>query len=200
MIHTKDLTEPEYAKLLAHIATQTPPNADDHKYKLLIYLMGEAGLRVGEAVRLCWEHVWFSETPSLCVLVPSEISKSKIGREVPMSSVLTHVLIRYRQLLPAHRVLPSAYLFTGRYDDNGHLSERAVQCKIQEISFRALGYSIHPHMLRHTFGSRMMRRTSLRVVQDLMGHKSISSTQVYTHPNATDRDQAINGLDTKTPK
>ncbi|GAH69734.1 unnamed protein product, partial [marine sediment metagenome] len=53
----------------------------------------------------------------------------------------------------------------------------------------------HPHMLRHTFASKLMRVTSMRTVQELLGHSSITSTQIYTHPNEDDKKKAIKGLD-----
>lgn len=49
-------------------------------------------------------------------------------------------------------------------------------------------------MLRHTFATRLMQKTNIRVVQQLLGHKSLSSTQVYTHPNADDLQKAIENL------
>ena len=83
----------------------------------------------------------------------------------------------------------------GRFHQDRHLSPRAVQYYLNSESYECLGFCIHPHTLRHTFGTRMMKRTNIRVVQELMGHKSITSTQVYTHPDHDDLNRAINGLD-----
>ncbi|GAH96402.1 unnamed protein product, partial [marine sediment metagenome] len=57
---------------------------------------------------------------------------------------------------------------------------------------------IHPHILRHTFATRLMSKTSMRVVQELLGHKNLSSTQIYTHPNNADLQEAIDSLNEKS--
>jgi integrase/recombinase XerC len=49
-------------------------------------------------------------------------------------------------------------------------------------------------MLRHTFATNLMRTTNARVVQQLLGHKNLSSTQIYTHPNQQDLKKAIDSL------
>jgi len=75
------------------------------------------------------------------------------------------------------------------------LSERHVQRIISSASVKAFGRSINPHVLRHTFGTRLMRVTDMRTVQELLGHKSLASTQIYTHPNEQDKHKAIQNMD-----
>ncbi|GAH73030.1 unnamed protein product [marine sediment metagenome] len=58
----------------------------------------------------------------------------------------------------------------------------------------SLGRPVHPHILRHTFASRLMRTTNARIVQELLGHQHLSTTQIYTHPNQDDLKKAIEQL------
>ncbi len=71
-------------------------------------------------------------------------------------------------------------LFVGR---NGtRLGQRAVQLRIKHwAAILGLDASVHPHVLRHSFASHVLQSSSdLRAVQEMLGHASISTTQVYT--------------------
>jgi site-specific recombinase XerC len=61
------------------------------------------------------------------------------------------------------------------------LSDSAIQKQIQKVGLRA-GVKVNPRNLRHTFATHLLENgANIRVVQELMGHKNIMSTQVYTH-------------------
>ena len=72
-------------------------------------------------------------------------------------------------------------LFVGR--EGRRLSPRAVQARLKHWAIRlGLSGKVHPHVLRHSFASHMLQSSGdLRAVQEMLGHASISTTQVYTH-------------------
>jgi len=63
------------------------------------------------------------------------------------------------------------------------LSARAVELRLTQWARKSgLGQHVHPHMLRHSFASHVLQSSGdLRAVQEMLGHASIATTQIYTH-------------------
>jgi integrase/recombinase XerC len=89
-----------------------------------------------------------------------------------------------RAWLPVRAAIPgvdAAALFVGRR--GARISPRAIERRLAEWAARqGLARHVHPHMLRHSFASHVLQSSGdLRAVQEMLGHASIASTQVYTH-------------------
>lgn len=163
----------------------------------LALCMLEAGLRVGEVVQLIVSDLVFNAKPVTSIVVRPEIAKKGIEREVPVSSVLCEAI----KIMLIHIWSPDSALWDAPAFyrlSNGHpLTTRQVERIIQSAANRSMGRNVNPHVLRHTFATRLMRVTDIRTVQELLGHKHIGSTQIYTHPNADDKRKAIDSIDTR---
>jgi len=162
---------------------------------LLTLLMLDAGLRVGEAVQLLISDLIINGAPAETLVVRAEITKTKQERILPLTmrlkeQITDHCGKNYKWL----GVRSNIYAFEGRVKGH-HYSIRSIQLFIAASSTASIGRAITPHTLRHTFATRLMQRTNIRVVQKLLGHTSLASTQIYTHPNQDDLANAIKGLE-----
>jgi integrase/recombinase XerC len=83
--------------------------------------------------------------------------------------------------IPGKAREPTAALFIGQR--GARLTPRSVQLRLNRWALQAgLGQHVHPHMLRHAFATHVLQSSGdLRAVQEMLGHASISTTQVYTH-------------------
>jgi integrase/recombinase XerC len=143
--------------------------------RALFELAYSCGLRVSELTGL---DVGSVDATSGEVRVTGKGSKTRI---VPVGGPALEALARW---LPVRGRLAAAgerALFVGR--SGMRLAPREVQRRIKRrAALAGLGVDVHPHMLRHSFASHLLQSSGdLRAVQEMLGHESIASTQVYTH-------------------
>ncbi|MEO1776228.1 MAG: tyrosine recombinase XerC [Pseudomonadota bacterium] len=135
-------------------------------------LIWGAGLRISEALGLRWRDAPLS--PAVRV-----IGKGGKERELPVLPVSAEAVERYRALCP-HRPAPEGPLFLAPRGGPLHRSQLAAS---MATARRALGLpdSATPHALRHAFATQLLAAGGdLRTIQALLGHASLSTTQVYT--------------------
>ncbi len=166
---------------------------------LMALLMLDAGLRVGEVVRLKLSDLFFSGTAIKAIVIGDGLAEKDCTREVPASGRIIDAIEEMAKCwwVQEYWTIQGYAFFT--VDENTPLTTRQVERIIRAAAMKCLGRPVHPHVLRHTFASRLMRKTNARVVQELLGHKNLSSTQIYTHPNGEDLKQAIDRIDEDDP-
>lgn len=144
--------------------------------RALVELIYSSGLRLAEAVALNLNDIDWSD--AMLRVVAGKGDKSRV---LPIGSAAMDAL---KNWLPARKLFASdseqALFITQRGSRIGH---RAVQIRLQQLSLQqGMDTPVHPHMLRHSFASHMLESSGdLRLVQELLGHANISTTQVYTH-------------------
>ncbi len=166
--------------------------AKSSRDSVLILLLGRAGLRIGEAVGLSWGDVAEDGKVSRWVSVPGALARRGRGRTIPMDDKL-HTALLHHAADEAARLgeLDEAKPVARTLRREGPMTERNGRRIVHVLSDSALGRRIHPHVLRHTFATRLMHVTNLRTVQELLGHKHVSSTQIYTHVSQADMTDAV---------
>lgn len=164
---------------------------------LAAVLMMDAGLRVGEVVGLWVTDVYFRLQPVTTITVRAAIAKGRRIRNIPVTRRLQAALARFNKepyLLPD---LPDIQRVICNKPQGHGLTTRTIERIITAAGEAALGRPVHPHMLRHTYATKLLRVTDIRTVQELLGHKNLSSTQIYTHVNDEDKRKAIEKMETK---
>ncbi len=162
--------------------------ARDVAVMLLLY---GAGLRISEALGLTRREAPVSGRDVIRI-----VGKGGKERLVPILPVTQRAVERYIALCP-HPLEPSAPLFRGA--KGGPLSPRLIQLAIARMREElSLPETATPHALRHSFATHLLAAgADLRQIQELLGHASLSTTQVYTE---VDRERILAVYDTAHPR
>ncbi|OGO24089.1 MAG: recombinase XerC [Chloroflexi bacterium RBG_16_51_9] len=168
------LTTDEITKLLAAPDITNPNGQRDRAFLELLYA---SGLRVSELAGLNLEQVDL-DTREIRVMGKGSKERMVLMGE-PAANALTDYLNDGRRKLKGDKKTSAVFL---NYQ-GGRLTERSVQELLEGYATKAdIGKKVHPHMLRHTFATHLLDGgADLRVVQELLGHTSLSTTQIYTH-------------------
>jgi integrase/recombinase XerC len=165
----------EVARLLEAPDLNTPQGLRDRALMELIYA---AGLRVSELVNLDLEHVNL-DTREIRVWGKGSKERVVLIGELADKAMIDYLEKSRPKLLEGKKKVVA--LFLNR--DGERLTGRSVQKllgKYAEIA--GIEKKVYPHMLRHTFATHLLDGgADLRVVQELLGHANLSTTQIYTH-------------------
>lgn len=147
-------------------------SAPRDKTRLIIELIYSSGLRVSECVSLKVENL---DLDSKIIRVKS--GKGNKDRITILSSAVVDELRRYILTLDKDE----AFLFPN--SKGSTLSVRNIQKLIQKAAAKAgIKRKVSPHVLRHSFATHLLEAgTDIRIIQELLGHSQLSTTQIYTH-------------------
>lgn len=168
------LTFKEVDRLLAAPDEKTPMGRRDRAILETFY---GAGLRVSELAHLRLEDLHLDERYLRC------IGKGNKERVVPVNDTARDALRRYmdstRPALDPNGACRAVFLTVRRKP----FSRKGLWKMIKQYALKAgIGKNISPHTLRHSFASHLLANGApLRVIQEMLGHADISTTQVYTH-------------------
>ncbi len=144
----------------------------DHAMLELFY---SSGLRLTELVDLDINDMDFSD--ALIVVT----GKGNKQRTLPVGKHAIKALKQWLKFRPELANEKETALFISQR--GSRISTRSIQTRFTVLSqSQGMDFPIHPHMLRHSFASHMLESSSdLRLVQELLGHADIATTQIYTH-------------------
>jgi len=157
-------------------------------------LMLEAGLRVGEVAKLTFDDLYFDNIAKQTITITKQMTKSKVSRDLHVSRRLAFALNRWHNITKINYKEPTEPIRGHTYEPGSSITSRTIERIIQRAADSAAGVLCTPHMLRHTFATRLKNVTDIRTLQELLGHQHLSSTQIYTHVNDEDKRKAIDNL------
>lgn len=194
------LTIEQLDKLIQHLGQYTGGGRISYsavRYYIMTLLMCDAGLRIGEVRQLLYSDLYYYGQPVSTLEVRPEIAKGGRSRSIPVSPRLNTALVLSRAVLRHQENEPNADEVFRSSHLNKTITARAYQIFLANAAMVSIGFHISPHTLRHTFADRLRQVTDIRTVQVLLGHKNLSSTQIYTHPNDKDKSEAIAKLNSQ---
>jgi len=145
---------------------------ENKKSKLMISLTYACGFRVSELLNLKIKDLNFEEKIGY-------VRQSK-GRKDRIFNIPDSLLGLLKKQAQGQKEKNEEYLFTGK---KGPLSDRNLQKIVRKAAKKAgLSKQVHPHTLRHSFATHLLENdTDIRVIQELLGHADLNTTQIYTH-------------------
>jgi integrase/recombinase XerC len=167
-----DALSPEEAARLVELP---PSGALATRDRAILELFYSSGLRLSELTALRLGEVDFSDG------TVRVLGKGRKTRVVPVGA---HALEALKSWLGVRAALTAPEEQAMFVNQRGKpLGARAIQLRVRAWALRrGVAGKVHPHMLRHSFASHVLQSSSdLRAVQEMLGHASISTTQVYTH-------------------
>jgi integrase/recombinase XerC len=163
---------PDEASQLLDAIPESPAEVRDLAMLELLY---SSGLRRAELVGLDLGDV---RSADALVRVTGKGSRT---REVPVGRQALQAIDAWLQVRPLLAKPDCDALFVGARGER--ISDRVVATRVEQWARRrGLAQHLHPHMLRHSFASHVLQSSGdLRAVQEMLGHASIATTQIYTH-------------------
>ena len=180
------LTPQEVDRLKDSIDVSKP---EGHRNRAIIEVLFSCGLRVSELVNLKWSQLYADER-YLRIL-----GKGSKERLVPISNTALREIENYLPWRNSLKIKPGEedYVFLNRR--GSHLTRVMVLIMLKTQAEEAgIKKTISPHTLRHSFATALLEGgADLRVIQALLGHESIGTTEIYTHLSMqTLRDEVLN--------
>lgn len=173
----KYLTVPEVKRLLQQCTNL--------KHECILKILYGCGLRVSEVIALK-----ITDIDSAAMRLMVRAAKGKKDRVLPLP---LNLLENLRQYYWAY--LPKHYLFEGQ--SGGKYTAKSIQRFIKKYAHKAnIQKSVTPHMLRHSYATHQLENgINIRYVQELLGHNSIKTTELYTQVTKISKNNISNPLD-----
>ncbi len=176
-IEIEKIHRPKREKLLPNVLSKQEIKVilnahQNFKHKVMLSLIYSCGLRCGELLSLKPVHI---DSKRNIILIKQ--AKGKKDRIVPLSPLILEMLRSYYL-----QYKPEKYLFEGQIKGNPYDSRSLQQVLKQALTKVGITKPVTLHWLRHSYATHLLESgTDLRYIQELLGHNSSKTTEIYTH-------------------
>ncbi len=153
-------------------------NEVEVRNRCMIEVMYACGLRVSECASVEIKNIHLQER---YLTILGKESKERMTPFYPRCGQLIDYYLTFSRPKFMKGKKEHGYLFVSQKGNK--ITPRSIQLIVEEAAEKAgIGMHIHPHMLRHSYATHMLDNgADLRIVQELLGHEDLSTTQIYTH-------------------
>ncbi len=176
-IDVEKMHRPKRAKVLPNVLSKVEVKAileahSNVKHKMMLSMIYSCGLRCGELLALRPVHI---DSKRQIVLLKN--AKGKKDRIAPLSPKILAMLRSYFSVYK-----PKIYLFEGKIPGIAYDARSLQQVLKQAIEKASINKPVTLHWLRHSYATHLLESgTDLRYIQELLGHNSSKTTEIYTH-------------------
>lgn len=161
---------------------------EGHRNKAILETLYSCGLRVSELVNLKFEDLFFDEG------FIRVIGKGNKQRLVPVSKAVKKEIDLYKEAKRNHQTPKKdneSYVFLNRR--GAKLTREMIFTIVKNTAIEAgIKKTVSPHTFRHSFATHLLERgANLRAIQEMLGHESITTTEIYTHLDTNYLKEAI---------
>jgi integrase/recombinase XerC len=156
--------------------------------------MLHTGIRLGESRKLAWDDLIYQHQPKTALELTADMTKRHRARIVPINHTLRERIAAIWLITAKPLGFGLANYALAAKPTALAVSARSIERRFEQAGRKAGGHRVAPHMLRHTFATRLLRVSNLPIVQQALGHRRISTTAIYTHPTIDDLKKAIDDI------
>lgn len=156
--------------------------------------MLDAGLRLSEARNLAWTDLVHNGIAKTAIYLDKYATKLRRQRTVPITTRLRQTIQTAYDQYSISDTFSIADFAAAKSPGKLPPTCRSIERWVEQLGKNAIGVRVHPHMLRHTYATRLLKVSDLRTVQEALGHARVSTTEIYTHVNQDDLRAAVERL------
>lgn len=178
--HLPEVLSPEEINLMENSFDMSKP--ESQRNKAIIETLFSCGLRVSELVNLKWSDIYAEEE---FIRVRGKGSKERL---VPISRRALEEINKWNLDRNTLKIKPGEQDFVFLNRRGAHLTRTMILIMIKRAATDAgIKKTVSPHTLRHSFATALLKGgADLRAIQEMLGHESIGTTEIYTHLETSD--------------